>query len=728
MQQEFGRFLRDPVLRDALYEGADGKCQQCGKPLEIGWHADHVVPWSVVGRTNVFEMQALCRTCNLSKGAKLMQYGLAPKLPTEFNIDIGQFRPGQRQAYNVTVDRVSHGERYTAIVLPTRYGKSDYMRITGLRLLRDGLVSAVLIIAPDRVLRNQVLDEGKTEHCWRFYGVQPSIRETITTDIIEDSPQMWRVRGSHFIAATTSMVAGRQRPFFEAWVSDMKRRWGVYPMVFVDEAHTGSDENTWGAAMNALAQAGAFIGLCTATPFRSDGRPIPGFQVDPIDETIITRNERIGDYQRSFAATSTTYRLRAHHVTTFREAWAENPSPICKVSHQTFEVFLKEYYSGDDARLSRLSEREVRQVLRTELRKRHIIRQACELFVRDIRNRRREAPSSAGIIFVGNDETFDKETEVEADFHAHAVDDVLKDLAPELRVKIVTSNVDEPLAAIEAFAQGEYDVMIAKQMAGRGLDIDRLKTELDLSYVRTRAAFIQRLMRIATRWEREGRMPVRHCTYIGPDDPLSLDLYRGLVTDQGGGVDQRMIGTWEEINGENGPGNGNGGYEPSLKEYEAMGIGPGEALRDSDEVEAPGDVIDYVDELYEKHKEFTTFLGKGELGQAIAGMAKSYANDTAPDHTQPEETEQPQRQHKNIGEENRLLRKEVNDLAHQLTQRMLKLSGPTWTQEAFEAEIQETWGHHKRKVSLSPATPLKEIPNDKLQEMVRNMDEEWHND
>ncbi len=34
------------------------------------WHADHIVPYSRSGRTNVHEMQALCPVCNLKKGTK----------------------------------------------------------------------------------------------------------------------------------------------------------------------------------------------------------------------------------------------------------------------------------------------------------------------------------------------------------------------------------------------------------------------------------------------------------------------------------------------------------------------------------------------------------------------------------------------------------------------------------------------------------------------------------
>ena len=296
-----------------------------------------------------------------------MTTGIAPRLPRGFHIGEESFRPGQRQAYLVTVDRVSANETHMAIVLPTRYGKTDYMRVTGLRLLRDGLVSAVLIMAPDKILRDQALDPWKTEQCWDRYHIDLP-PNSINSYVVEDTPQMWQLRQSHFVAVTTQMVAGRQRSLFESWVREMTDQWGVPPIVFVDEAHTGSDTNTWGEAMDSLARAGAYIGLCTATPYRTDGRPIPGFEVVEVDDRTITRGERIGDYHRRYSATSTRYRLVAHHVTTFRDAWRETPSPLCKVSHETFDLFLTEHFSGDEDRLSTLMDRDIRQVLRTCLR------------------------------------------------------------------------------------------------------------------------------------------------------------------------------------------------------------------------------------------------------------------------------------------------------------------------------------------------------------------------
>jgi len=64
------RTLTSKRLRAILWLQAEGKCQICGYQLEDGWHADHIEPYSKTKRTNLYEMQALCPTCNLKKSNK----------------------------------------------------------------------------------------------------------------------------------------------------------------------------------------------------------------------------------------------------------------------------------------------------------------------------------------------------------------------------------------------------------------------------------------------------------------------------------------------------------------------------------------------------------------------------------------------------------------------------------------------------------------------------------
>ena len=51
-----------------LYEQQNGLCAICGKPFDIKeMHADHIIPWSKGGKTDLSNGQMLCTTCNLAK-------------------------------------------------------------------------------------------------------------------------------------------------------------------------------------------------------------------------------------------------------------------------------------------------------------------------------------------------------------------------------------------------------------------------------------------------------------------------------------------------------------------------------------------------------------------------------------------------------------------------------------------------------------------------------------
>lgn len=70
-QNQSPRFLRDKEQRWMLFNWSDGKCSICGCPITFdNFHADHIDPHIKTKRTNVYEMQALCPSCNARKGAR----------------------------------------------------------------------------------------------------------------------------------------------------------------------------------------------------------------------------------------------------------------------------------------------------------------------------------------------------------------------------------------------------------------------------------------------------------------------------------------------------------------------------------------------------------------------------------------------------------------------------------------------------------------------------------
>ena len=536
------RFLRDPALRAALYVEAEGKCVQCGAPLEPGWHADHREAWSLTGRTNVFEMQAMCAACNERKGDRTM-----PRF-SHFAFDQGQFRRGQLGAFEETTKRVMQDrEPHTAIVLPTRYGKTDFMLMAGLYLMKHEAVSGMLIMTPNQVLRNQAVDHDKLLTSLRRYKVEVerllpngTKRRGIDPYNINASPRIERLVNHAPVSATTAMVHSNLSTFCH-WIDYLDQKQGVPPIVFVDESHTASNLSAWGSTIKALSDAGAFIVLCTATPYRSDGLPIPGFKVtSTYDEDRITRLERVGGHVYRVSGRRVMHLLTAHHTTTFQEAWQE--SVICGITRETFDVHLRNHgidgYS--EPWLSQLNEREARQALSRVAQDHDAIRTGVQKLLRNLWIRQKDAPETAGIVFVGNDDGRDLETGDE-DYEVNRYANLVKRIVDEecaastetrkLNAVIATTAVSDAAQLIEDFQRGNGDILIVKMMASAGLDIARLKVALDLSTVRTDGSFVQRVMRIATRWERDGRAPILKALYITPDDCMGRDLYQRLIHD-----------------------------------------------------------------------------------------------------------------------------------------------------------------------------------------------------
>lgn len=746
------RRLRSPELRSALYQAADGCCQGCGEPLGESWHADHAVPWSVSKRTNVFEMQALCTPCNLRKGNKIM------RRLSVFDFNKKRFRVGQSDAFDETVLRIQHAaESHTAIVLPTRYGKSDYMRMTGLHLLHEGAVSGVLVMTPNRVLRNQIVNEQKLTQSFSSYEARlerittkRERRRGISPYNMSDSPKIEMMVDSEILAATTSMVSHHMETF-QHWIDYLRKSYGVPPVVFVDEAHTASNRTAWGKTIADLADAGAYIVLCTATPYRTDGQPIPGFEIETISVENLQIRQRLGAHIYQRQGQRVVYRLVAHHVTTFQQAWQE--SVLCQVSRESFDVDLREH--GMDGyehhMLSGLGETSSRRALYEAVRAPVVIRDGVRRLVRNLRYRRRDAPETAGVVFVGSDDGSDFDEEQDevggqmANQYANMVKLILQEEGPELNSVIATSKVDgDPASIIEDFTKGPGggDVLVVKMMASAGLDIDRLKVALDLSTVRTPVSFVQRVMRICTRWERDEGEPVLRATYITPDECRGRDLYNDLIHDLGGAAETIR---WDEETGEPVEEPYTAPDPVPLTTWEVTGTEQGEYLSDSDGTTAPGSTLPYVDAIFEDESALTRLVGKAKLGEAILKMAEIYAKEhfgmadpaaqTENGPVAPPVSETAEKADgefiDNVQGRMETLRKSIGKEVRARAARQLRQdNGRRFPKELLGPTIQECWVWLYRKAgipwrhSVRPGQRLKALDENQLRQMWRILKEE----
>lgn len=61
-----------PEQKEAILRRSKGFCAHCAQALGKTWHADHIQPWSLGGKTEVENGQALCAKCNGRKGTRLL--------------------------------------------------------------------------------------------------------------------------------------------------------------------------------------------------------------------------------------------------------------------------------------------------------------------------------------------------------------------------------------------------------------------------------------------------------------------------------------------------------------------------------------------------------------------------------------------------------------------------------------------------------------------------------
>lgn len=240
------RFFNDRE-RAALYLAADGKCTRCGTPLEAGWHADHMDPYSRGGVTDVINGQALCPDCNRKKGSTLTI-----------------LRNWQREALNV----ITQGSKNDYLITATPgAGKTTFALSLAARLLEEGAVRRIAVVVPTDSLREQWADAAGRA------GVQLAP---------VSAPEDYDHRDYVGCVVTYAQLAtGVGRDL-------LRRSTRVPTLAILDEIHHAGESKSWGDGLKyAVETATMRVGL-TGTPWRRDTRsPIPFVTYDASGEVVV---------------------------------------------------------------------------------------------------------------------------------------------------------------------------------------------------------------------------------------------------------------------------------------------------------------------------------------------------------------------------------------------------------------------------------------------------------
>ena len=617
---ESQRFLRSNKKRNALYAAADGMCQNCGKELASGWDADHVEPWSVTGRTNIYEMEALCPDCNNVKGNKMPD----AMMPEQLQVNLSRLRRGQRGALTTLIGRVTkfydkmteektdeRGAPYidtfqhTSLILPYGYGKSDVIRVGGVELAVMGYVGSIIVVNPAKYLVTQIMDPKTMQEKAAFYNLprRPEILNTF--HMKEFKLQYLDKKGYGFFGMTMSMLAeGDNIKYIANWVDSHIHRRGMPPLIFIDEAHSASEANTWGACIQRLGEAGAALCLLTATPYRSDETEIAGFRY--VDEyttrsrvamPVGTPDLFINLHERK----AVVKRLLPDYEYTLYEAWREEPPVICTVDCVTFDIDLGHLAYESDTEytetrwLSQLNPDEVEAHLGKILRQWGSIRLGVETMGPEFLRMRKLITRNKCLIYAASDEP---NTPLE-DRNKHAFDikaEIERQYPGQFTVKIATSTIEDEhgdaAGLIDEFKKPSGpDILIVKQMAGTGLDVPAITTVLDLSPTRTLVSWSQRIMRGDRPVQRDGGELMDKFDLITPADCISKDLYEKLIKGLGGDTVQRVSNPGGE--------RGEGGEGELADLWVVLGGNPSD-MKDSWGYEAKGSAKGIIDEVLDE--------------------------------------------------------------------------------------------------------------------------------
>ena len=224
--------------RDALERAAGGLCSQCGIRLPSGWHADHVIPFSKSGNTDVLNGQALCPNCNLRKGNKMQQ----------------SLRTWQEEAVKQTMSAFHNGQFSFLCHATPGAGKTVYSLEVFKRMRSQGIVSHAVFLSPRAEIQYSLIHDAE-----KNYGFK--LKPTMLYDGQAD-----------FHDYDGIVITYQSMNNFSDDLRIFCDRHSV--LVVGDELHHVTDGQTWGDAFrNSFSGAKNLLAL-TGTPWGANGGKI----------------------------------------------------------------------------------------------------------------------------------------------------------------------------------------------------------------------------------------------------------------------------------------------------------------------------------------------------------------------------------------------------------------------------------------------------------------------
>lgn len=552
--------------RYRIFRSTDGLCAICLCELGDRWDVDHICRWADGGDSSWYNLQPLCKSCHISKTSNENRMEGPIRLSSWGTLENGDgpLRRGHRDGCLTACERFSQGEKFTSIILPTRYGKSHLARfitvagVFGIEAPSGTIhpfASCGLFLTHRGFLSRQIIDSAKWKEFFKLFKIEnPPYIQATQIARSPDRPQNICANGEQFVVATIPMLSNNIEVFAD-W-AELKARNGRPPIVFADEAQFfgDGDDKKWGPALIRLAEAGAFIMPMTATPLRADGELIPGFK----RFGAITSNSQFKTFQdagfihpelgycldedgkpiqwtkvETYSRSTTSAELDAHVTVQRQEAWFHKY--LCRLQRIRIQVRMTDGQLLEEQPRSRQ-----RRLLGTSIRDSVVIGEHLRHAEECLKETRSKVLKNAGVI-VFVDATRDGES------HGKQLERAIRRLGRKPIVATMEGDADIQFA-IDRFVQGEGDYLIVKNSAGAGLDAARIKIVVDLSSVRQFASCEQRWNRAGTPTNGINGSRITVATLITPGDIFSDEIFESIYTRQGGecreNIDELLATEW----------------------------------------------------------------------------------------------------------------------------------------------------------------------------------------
>ena len=220
--------------RDQIFHNSKGKCQICGTSITYkGFQADHIIPYSRGGKTEIKNGQALCQTCNLSKSNKMqiVKNNYHNYLPTG-----KELRKWQEECIPKIINSIINqinlpNDLINAFMLHAfpGTGKTLLSTLVAKFLIEEKFIDQVVICVPSRQLRRQMERDGRDVGLWlNKKSLEP--------------------RSFHGIVCTYSQIGNVNRETGHMLNAEILRDIcnQKKTMVIADECHHLSDQKNWG--------------------------------------------------------------------------------------------------------------------------------------------------------------------------------------------------------------------------------------------------------------------------------------------------------------------------------------------------------------------------------------------------------------------------------------------------------------------------------------------------